>query len=265
MAFFTSISAQIASEAEETKTSEGVDVLKIKALHMGSPAIPLWLYVDKDSDNAPFLKALADKIKDGTTARVLVSGVLQAVYAVKDEATKQITKPPKLIIYVGAARRLRADTNVDPEQAIVFGSGFAQVVTDFHDKSKRKPELLISSGTQDLTEDGKYSSRLQVIGDTKTKTNDVCLRVNDGQEIYFMANLFRSEGVMGDTSYDKIKASATFMEEGDRVKSKSNGRRNHTPNMSGQLSDTFEETETEDKSKSVNELAKMAGIALGDF
>lgn len=265
MAFFTSISAQIISEAEETKTSEGVDVYKIKALHMGNPAIPLWLYIDRDSDNAVFLKSLAGKVKGGETPRVLASGVLQACYATKDDNTKQITKPPKLIIYVGAARRLRADTNIDPEQAVVFGSGFAQVVTDFHDKTKRKPELLISSGTQDLTEEGKYSSRLQVIGDTKTKTNDVCLRVDDGKEVYFMANLFRSEGTMGETSYDKIKASATFMEEGDRVKSKSNGRRNHTPNMSGQLSDTFEEAESEETGKSVNELAKMAGIALGDF
>lgn len=267
MALFTSISVElIKGGLKEEKSSEGVDVYSVaSACRVCDPAIPVLLMIDKDSDNAAFVKALAEKADEGKRIRVLVSGVLQSVYAQKDDKTKQILKGPKLIVYVGAVRRLRADDKIDPEQAVVFGSGFVQVVTDFHDKTKRKAELLISTGTQDLKEEGKYSSRMQIIGDTKTKTDEACMRVDDGKEVYFMANLFRSKGEMNGTEYDKIKASATFLEEGDRVKSRKSGRNNHAANMTSQLSDTFEESEGEEDAKSVNELAQAAGIALGDF
>ena len=267
MAFFTSISANLLkAEAKETTTAEGAEVYEIKGYNNGDgTAIPLVLLIDKESDHAAFAKGLAELANKDTSVRVLVSGVLQSVYAEKDKKSGKITRVPKLIVYVGAIRRLRADTKLDPDQAIVFGSGFSQVVTDFHDKTKRKPELLISAGTQDVKEEGKYTSKLQVIGDSRSKTDEVCLRVEDGQEVYMMANLFRSEGVMNETAYDKIKASATFMEESDRVRSRKSGKRGSSANMTSQLSDTFEDSEPEEDTKSVSELAKLAGLALGDF
>ncbi len=267
MAFFTSITATILKPAEETKTTEGVEVYEVKGVCQASkPGIPVVMLVDKDSEQGKFLKGLADLTKGKKTARVLVSGVIQTCYAQKSEDGTEIEKPSKVIVYVGAARRLRLqDTAHDPEQAIIFGSGFAEPQTDFNDKSKRIPQLQISGGTQDFKEEGKYSSKITVIGDNKTKTDEVCLRVEEGQEVYFMANLYRSEGEMRGKGYDNIKASVTFIEEGDRIKQKRGGKRNHSPNLSGQLSDTFEEASEEEEAANVNQLAEMAGIALGDF
>ena len=165
MAFFTTLSASIVAPAVESKTAEGVDVYEIKGINTAAnPGIPVVMLVDKTSHNAAFLKGLADKTADGSSVRVLVSGIIQPVLAQKDEATKNIVKPPKVVVYVGAARRLRADMSLDPEQAIIFGSGFATPVTDYEDKTKRKAELLVSSGTESLQDEGKYCSRLQVLG-----------------------------------------------------------------------------------------------------
>ena len=101
--------------------------------------------------------------------------------------------------------------------------------------------------------------------DAGSGTDATCLTVKEGQEIYFMANLFRSNGVMGTTAYDKLKASATFMQETERVKSRKGGRKNHTVSMSAQLSDSFEDTESKATAMSSDDLIKQASISLSDF
>ena len=160
MAFFTSISASIVSGAQETTTAEGVAAYELKAINTAcNPGIPVLLTVDKDTENAKFLKALGDKAAKEEAIRVLVSGIIQPVLAERDDK-KEITKPPKVVVYVGAARRLRADTKIDPEQAVVFGSGFATPITDYEDNTKRKPEVFSSAGTESLKEEGAYCSRL---------------------------------------------------------------------------------------------------------
>ena len=266
MAFYTSISASIVAPATESKTAEGVDVYEIKGINAAtSPGIPVVMHVDRSSDNGKFLKSLSEKTKDGTSVRVLVSGIMQPVLAMKNDETKEITKPPKVIVYVGAARRLRADSKVDPEQAIVFGSGFCTALTDYEDKTKRKPELMISSGTESLTEAGTYCSQLQVLGDSSTKTDEFCLNVDDGREVYFMANLFRSKGEMKDIQYDKLKVIATFAQETDRVRSRKGGGRPKPVAMDSQLSDSFEESESEAQVMSSDALCQQAAVALSDF
>lgn len=266
MAFYTTLSASIIAPATETTTSENVDVFEIKGINAATqPGIPVVMQVDRKSEQGKFLKKLSDKTKDGESIRVLVTGIMQPVLAVKNDETMEITKPPKVVVYVGAARRLRADSKVDPEQAIIFGSGFATVVTEFEDKSKRKPELMVSSGTQSLQEAGMYCSRLQVLGDSATKTDETCLSVDDGREVYFMATLFRSSGEMNGTHYDKLKASATFMEETDRVRARKNGGRPQPVAMDSQLSDSFEETESTASVMSADDLCKQASVALSDF
>jgi len=266
MAFFSTISATLLAPATETTTAEGVNVYELKGLNAASnPGMPVLMYVDKTSDCAEFLKGLAAKTTDGTAIRVLVSGIIQNVQAQKADNKKEILKAPKLIVYVGAARRLRVDPKVDPEQAIVFGSGFAYPVTDFEDNTKRKAEVFVGSGTQSLQEEGMYCSRLQVLGDKATKTDETCLNVEEGREIYFMANLFRSSGVMGDIAYDKIKCQAVFMEETDRVKSKRGGRKSHSVSMSAQLSDSFEETESTAAKMNSTDLCQQANVSLSDF
>jgi hypothetical protein len=196
---------------------------------------------------------------------VLVSGIFQPVLAMKNDETKAITKPPKVIVYVGAARRLRADSKVDPEQAIVFGSGFSTALTDYEDKTKRKPELMVSSGTESLTDAGTYCSQLQVLGDSSTKTDETCLNIDDGREVYFMANLFRSKGEMKEIQYDKLKVIATFMQETDRVRSRKGGGRPKPVAMDSQLSDSFEETESKASVMSSDALCQQASVALSDF
>ena len=266
MAFYTTLSASIVAPATDGKTSEGVDVFEIKGVNAAtSPGIPVLMQVDKTSEHGKFLKQLSDKTKDGSTIRVLVSGIFQPVLAIKNDETKAITKPPKVVVYVGAARRLRADSKVDPEQAIIFGSGYTRPSFDFEDKTKRKPELFISGSTQSMTEPGVYTSSLQLLGDSGTKTDSTCMEVEDGRECYFMANMFRSKGTMGETEYDKIKAVATFLEETDRVRARKGGGRAAPVSMTSQLSDSFEESESKAQVMSSDDLCKQAAVALSDF
>ncbi len=270
MAFFSTISATLLAPATETTTAEGVNVYELKGLNTTSnPGIPVLMYVDKTDDCAEFLKGLAAKTTDGTPIRVLVSGIIQNVPAQKanpKDKYSDIEKPSKVIVYVGAARRLRADVKIDPEQALIFGSGFVQFIgTEMDDKTKRKPEITIQSGTQSLQEEGKYSGSLVVQGEKKTGTDETCMTVDEGREVYFMAHLFRSAGVYQDTPYDKIKCQAVFMEETDRVKSKRGGRKSRSVSMSSQLSDSFEETESTAAKMNSTDLCQQANVSLSDF
>lgn len=266
MAFFTSMTATLLAPAEETKSTDGVDMYEIKAMNAaGSPGVPVLLQVEKGTENATFLQALA---KDAASkpARVLVSGIIQSVLAEKDKGTKAILKSPKVIVHVGAARRVRMDIKVDPEQAVIFGSGFSAPITDFEDDTKRKSELFVSSGTESFQEEGRYESRLQVIGTDEGETKDKCTTVEDGTEVYFMGNLFRSKGQMGETEYDKLKVSLSFLQETDRVKKRGGGgRKSKATSMRSQLDSSFEETESEATKLSAEELAVKASVALSDF
>ena len=86
MAFFTSISASIVSGAQETTTAEGVAAYELKAINTAcNPGIPVLLTVDKDTENAKFLKALGDKAAKGEAIRILVSGIIQPVLAERDD------------------------------------------------------------------------------------------------------------------------------------------------------------------------------------
>ena len=105
MAFFTSISTTIVSGAEQTTSPEGDACLQLKAINTASnPGIPVLLTVDADTANAQLLKALGDQAVAGEGVCMLVSGILQPVLAERDQ-DKTMTKPPKVIVYVGAARR----------------------------------------------------------------------------------------------------------------------------------------------------------------
>jgi hypothetical protein len=267
MSFFTTLSASLLSTAAEATNSEGVDIYEIKAVNLpaSGEAIPILLQVDQESTQGRWLKEAAAMTKDGKAMRVLVSGILQQQLALKNDETKEITKPPKLVVYVGAARRLQADTKKDPEQSIVFGSGFARPSFDFEDKRKRKPEIFVSTGNESLTEPGTYASSLQLLGESEQKTDVKCLDVEDGREVYFMANLFRIKGQMGDIQYDKLKASATFIEESDRVRSRKSNGRPKPVSMNSQLNDSFEESDSSAQVMSSDELVKQAAISLADF
>jgi len=266
MAFFTSLSASLLAPATESTSTDGVKIYEFKALNQAAnPGIPVLLHVEQGTENGTFLKALAENAST-TPVKVLVSGVIQSVLAEKDEKTKDITKPPKVIVHVGAARRLRMDTKIEPEQAIIFGSGYSSPITDFEDDTKRKRELFVASGCESLLEEGRYESRLQVIGTDEGGTGDKCETVADGTEVYFMGNLFRSKGEVGTTVYDKLKVSATFMQETDRVKTrKGGGGRKKGNSMRTQLDSSFEETESQAQTLSAEELAVKASVALSDF
>ena len=265
MAFFTNISASIVSGAEQTTSPEGVACLQFKAINTASnPGIPVLLTVDADTENAKFLKALGDKAVAGESVRVLVSGILQPVLAERDQ-DKTITKPPKVIVYVGAARRLRADTKVDPEQAVVFGSGFATPQTDYEDSSKRKPAVFVSAGTESLQEVGTYCSRIDLMGDKESKTDEILTSCDDGQELYFMGNLYRSAGDYNGNVYDKLKVQASFVQATDRVRQRKSGGRSKGVSMNSQLNDSFEETSSTAQTLSPDALASQASISLADF
>ena len=98
------------------------------------------------------------------------------------------------------------------------------------------------------------------------ETKDKCTTVEDGTEVYFMGNLFRSKGEMAGTEYDKLKVSLSFLEETDRVKKRGGGgRKSKATSMRSQLDASFEETESEATKLSAEELAVKASVALSDF
>lgn len=267
MAFFTNASATLLEAGSPGVSPEGKPVHIFKALNTASePGVPVLLMVDAGTEVCEFLQSLSELVATQGAPRVLVSGVLQTVLAEKDES-KTVVKPSKAVIYVGAARRLRADQKVDPSQFVVFGSGFATPVTDFEDASKRKPELMVSSGTESLQEAGKYASRLHVLGDSAYQTDEICTNAVEGQEVYFMGSLFRSAGEINGTTYDKLKVTTSFMQETDRVKKtgKGGGRRPKQASMKGQLDSSFESAESVTQTMSAEALTKQANISLADF
>lgn len=267
MAFFTSASATILEKGTEGLSPEGKPVHIFKALNSASsPGVLVLLMVDSGTENASFMMKLSEMIAEQGPQRVLVTGVMQTVLAERDDK-KVITKPSKTVIYVGAVRRLRADTKIDPEQYVVFGSGFSTPVTDYEDNTKRKAELMVSAGTESLQEAGKYASRLHLLGETAYQTDVLCTEAVEGQEIYFMGNLFRSAGEINGTQYDKIKVSCTFAQETDRVKKTSGGggRRPKQASMRSQLDASFEDAESVTQTMSAEALTAQANCSLADF
>ena len=105
MAFFGAVSVSIMAPATETVNSEGTPCYELKRINMASShGVPVILMVPTGTENATFLKTLSDKTADGTTVRVLATGVLQPVLAEKNKAEGIIVKPSKIILWVGAAR-----------------------------------------------------------------------------------------------------------------------------------------------------------------
>lgn len=266
MAYFTTLTATLLAPAAEDTTPDGVEVYKIKCANSASsPGIPTLLMVDKDTENGSFLKALSDKTSDAA-CRVLVTGVLQLTPAVKDD-DGGITKAPYVTVYVGAARRIRADVQKDPEQAVVMGSGFCFPVTDYEDKTKRKAELFLSSGTESFQESGKYSSQVHLVTDPSAAyVGELFSEVPEGTEVYFQGNLFRSKGEMNGTAYDKLKVSATFAQNTERVRERGGGgKKSKVQSMRSQLNDSFEEDESVTTTMSATQLAQQASVSLADF
>ena len=264
MAFYTSITAYIANKAEKKTNADGIEIVEVQALNKScDPPILMRIQADADSEHGKFINALS---QDAATKspRVLVTGIVQVVSAVKNDETKEITKPPKLIVYAGTARRVRNDMKIEPPQAIIFGNGYARV-QESRESNKRKPELYVSGSTESLVEEGAYSEGLQLLGDSSTKTDVVCLEIDDSREVYFMANLFRSAGEYMDVKYDKLKARATFLQETDRVRSKGGGKKGKTVSMSSQMSDSFETAESTAEVMTADELCKQAAVSLADF
>lgn len=265
MAFYCSMTGFILEAAEETTTAEGVEVYQVKAINKScDPPILMSIMADKGSPQGDMLNGVSKLVAKKEAARVLVSGIMQPIAAIKSDETKEITKKPKVIVYAGAVRRIRADLKLEPEQAIVFGSGYARVQESRDDTTKRKPELYVSGSTESLKDAGEYSQGLQIIGDPATKTDVKCLEVDDGREVYMMANLFRSAGEYMGTIYDKLKARATMLQETDRVRSKG-GKAGKTASMNTQLSSTFESSESTAEVMSADELCQQAAVSLADF
>lgn len=253
--------------AAEGTSSEGKPVYELKGINMASkPGVPVILMVDRESENGSFLKQLSEKTSDGSTVRVLATGIVQPVLADRNKEEKTVNKPSKIILYVGAVRRLRADLTQDPEQAVVFGSGFSTPVTNYEDPDKRKPELMVSAGTESLKEEGKYCSMLNVVGTQAYGTDELCMAVEEGKEVYFMGNLYRSAGEMNDIQYDKLKCEITFAQETDRVKKRGGGRKPKATSMRSQLNDSFEDQGTSPtQTMSAAELSSQANLSLSDF
>jgi len=254
--------------ATETTSSEGKPVYELKGVNLASkPGVPVILMVDQKTENGDFLQKLSQKTSDGSSVRVLATGIVQPVLADRNKEEKTVNKPSKIILYVGAVRRLRADLNQDPEQCSVFGSGFATPVTDYEDPSKRKPELMISSGTESLQQEGKYCSMLNVIGTQALGTDELCLNAEDGVEVYFQGNLYRSAGEMNGNEYDKLKCELSFAQETDRIKKRGGGgRKPKTTSMRSQLNDSFEDADSSPtQTMSAAELSNQANLSLSDF
>ena len=264
MAFFGAVTVNILAPAEETTSSEGRPVYQFKGLNLASqPGVPVVCMVDKETENATFLKQLSDKTKDGSTVRVLVTGILQPVAAQKNKATKEIERISKIIIYVGGARRLRADIKLDPEQCSVFGSGFAYPQTEYKSE-ERKPELMISNGTERVDEENTRCSMLNVAGSEQTGTNQLCLTAEEGQEVYFSGSLYRSAGDYNGP-YDKLKVDLGFIQDTDRIRKSGGGRKPKAQSMRSQLDDSFEDKGSTESSMSADDLAAQASVALSDF
>lgn len=265
MSFFTTISTTLLAPAEDAVANDGTAMLEIKAMSGASnPGIPVILMVRKDTDNAKFLQELSKLPSENKVARVLVSGVVQMVPAEVDKQTKEVVKKPKIVVVVGSARRLRADTKIEPEQAVIFGSGFASPQT-VYGSDQRKAELSITTGNESVREEGKWASRLTVLGDQAVGTDEICLKIDENRELYFMGNLFRSAGEVNGTHYDKLKCSLSFAQESDRVKAKSGGRRPKATSMNSQLGDAFEADSSASTTLSRDDLAAQASVSLADF
>lgn len=266
MAFFGTLTATLIAPAEEITTAEGVDAYEIKAVNAScTPGIPMLLIVDRKTDNGKFLKELSQLCKEDYKPRAMVTGVLQPVLAEKGD-DKSIIKSPKILLYVGSARRIRADLGKDPEQAIVMGGGYCRVVTEFEDPDKRKAEVFLSAGTESVVDEGRYSSHLHVISDRDGGTDELFRNVEEGKEIYFVGSLFRSKGEMNGTEYDKLKVSATFAQETDRVQQrKGGGKRTKTKSMRSQLDSSFEDDEATVHTMSAEQLAEKTLVSLADF
>ena len=265
MAFFTSLTCALVSGAETTTTPEGVPAYQFKAINAAcNPGVPVILMVDSTSENGKFLAALGEKAAGGEAIRVFVSGILQPVLAEKLE-DKSISKPPKVIVYVGGVRRMRADTKLDPEQFQVFGSGFITAQTDYEDSTKRKPAVFVSSGTESMQKEGVYCSRLDLIGDKNSSTEEPLMQTEDGTEVYFMGNLYRSAGTYNESSYDKLKVNCTFVQATDRVKQRKAGGRNKPASMTSQLDASFEESESTAQTLTPEALSAQAAVSLSDF
>lgn len=270
MALFTNLTVNLLSGAEESQTSEGVPVYKVKAYNEGLPdsePIMVSLMINRNHEHASDFKSFAEMTKKDKSVRLLVTGVMEYILPVK-EKDDTISKKSRLNVYVISMRRLSLDPKIQPASAHVYGSGFAEPV-EF--KGDRKAQLNILTGTQSLEESGAYCSRFQISGDKTLGTDEICLRITNGQEIYFAGTLYRLEGKFKpdnkdrEVEFDKITANATFIEETDRVKAIGGRRNKKSASMASQMTETFEEADVPDEGKSVSDLAKMAGIALDDF
>ncbi len=267
MAFFGSLSVTVLGKAESFVTNDGVDTYKINGINTSCPEpLLVTMIVDKSTETGSFLKQVADLTATNSCGRVLVTGVVQSVLAMKGE-DKSITKQPKLEVYVGSARRLRPDLKKEPEQAVVMGAGYCWPITEFEDPNKRKSELFLSAGTESIVEEGKYSSRLHVVADKEGNCEDLFRSVDEGKEVYFMGYLFRSKGEMNGTAYDKIKVSATFSQETERVMQRKGGgsKRQSAKTMRSQLDSSFEDDESPASALSPEELTRKTLVSLADF
>ena len=264
MAFYTSITAFIATKAEKKTNADGVDIVEVKAVNKScDPPILMRIQADAESPQGKLINALSQDAET-KAPRILATGIVQVISATKNDETKEITMPPKLIIYAGSVRRVRNDMKIEPPQAIVFGSGFARV-QESRESSQRKPELYVSCSTEKLDQEGEYSEGLQIIGDASTKTDATCLEIDDGREVYFMANLYRYAGEYKGSHYDKQKARATFIQETDRVRSKGRSKPGAAVSMSSQLGDTFETAESTAEVMSAADLLDQASVSLASF
>lgn len=270
MSFFTTLTATILAAPEKDTDADGNEVIKIKAVNqVCKPAMPVWLVIPADTENAKDLASMADKTAQGEVRRVLVTGVLQIVAATRSEDKQTIEKAPNATVYVAAYRRIRMDLNKEPEQAVVMGSGFSAPVNVEHRNadSDRKPEIYISTGNESLLQEGKYASQLHCVGDVANKNvGELFKTVGEGTEVYFVGNLFRIKGdIPNGGQYDKLKTSVTFALETDRVKTRGYQAKTKQASMKTQLDDSFEDDEPATNTLSAEQLADQARVTLADF
>lgn len=269
MAFFGTVSVLIIEAATKTKSTDGIEIYEIRGANtMGTNHIPCLLQVDCHSEVGIFLKDLADLAAKGQGTRTLVSGIVQVVPCIGGGKKGPIEKPPKLVINVGSARRLRADKGKDPEQATVFGAGFIRPQTNFNNKSERLPKVYISNTTESLLEEGEFSSGITLSAENQSNAKDLFLVVEDGKEVYFQGNIFRDCGDVGGNTYDKLKIVCSFAQETDRKQARKSGAygQQKAPAMSGQLDSSFEDDD-DGTSAGTTDLASDAFISslLKDF
>ena len=269
MAFFGTISVLIIEAAAKTKSTDGIDIYEIRGANtMGANHIPCLLQVDCHTETGIFLKDLADLAGKGQGTRTLVSGIVQIVPCIGGGKKGAVEKPPKLIINVGSARRLRADKAKDPEQATVFGAGFIRPQTNFNNKSERLPKVYISNTTESLVAEGEYSSGITLSAENQSNAKDLFMTVEDGKEVYFQGNVFRDVGEISGTCYDKLKIVCNFAQETERKQARKGGSygQQQAPVMRGQLDSSFEDDEDNGES-GTTDLASDAFVAslLKDF